>query len=179
MFNLKSLAVLATSLILSGCSNWLVIEDLEIEYVAEAEISGQSGLQLLLGDLGFDGLSEFDITSSNRFNQEIGDISRVEAMHLDRFELSAKDNSQSIDFFSSIQFYVAQGDETGELLAWSDNFPQDSNKVVLNVNKSLDLAPYLKSGEMTIRTEADGDQPENDTVIVAELLFLVDARIIE
>ncbi|BCE00261.1 hypothetical protein [Marinicellulosiphila megalodicopiae] len=164
---------------IASCSKFNVIKDIKINVSTKTTIEGGGGFLTILDTFGFSQFNQFDLSTSQKFKDDIGDVSRVERANLETFVLSVTDETQSLDFINSVQFYISIDGDSEVLLAWSDNFALDSTSVSLDVDKTIDLTPYIKSKNIKIRSEVSGGFPDDDTEIQADLLFLIDAKIIK
>jgi len=167
------------SLFLLNCSD-IYVNDIDVDYTTTALVPGFTPIAGLdiptpsLTELGFDEFTQFDINASQAFKDKVGSVSKVTFINLQTFELETTDPELSIDFLDKVSFYISIANGPERLLAHLDSVPLNSNRVLLDVDRSLDLTPYIKSENITIRTEVIGTIPNVDTELTANLIFLVD-----
>jgi len=179
----KHILLISFVLLFSHCSKFNVLSNVKVEFSSTTTVEGKSIGESIgadfLGELGFSNFNQFDISSSQTFKDEIGDVSRVEYVNLETFTLSVTDNTQDLGFFSSVDFYISIDGESEVLIASSDDFTMSPKSVSLIVDKTIDLTPYIKSQNIKIRSDVSLERPDEDTEIRADLLFLVDAKVIK
>ena len=94
-------------------------------------------------------------------------LGEFEHLHLDSVQLWS--NPQPFEFLAWANVEVM---ETGEAIAWTDGPAAGSKTVDLQVNGAMDLAPYFKDNEFTLKATVRARAPQKDTTIGAYLTFV-------
>jgi hypothetical protein len=151
-------------LLLLACGKLFSID---VEETAVATVTRGTLLEDLLGELGFAGFLDMDITSAEEIqNQGVapGDIQDVT---LTDFFLTVTDpEGGDLSFLSSMAVYVESPGLERVMIASQDQFPTGVTVVPFRI-EDVDLTEYVVSQSTTITTEVEGHRPEEDTTIEA------------
>ncbi len=158
----------------AGCG----LDRIDVTIEEETVVEGATPLEQLIGDIGFPGLADFDITESRTFQNEGYTEDDIDSVFMKSFELAIDDpQGQDFDFLGSVRF-TAKADGLPDVdIAWLDPIPEEASEIELEIDPNTDLQPYVVAPEMTIETTASGRRPPQDTTIGARLVFEVDIKI--
>lgn len=130
----------------------------------------------LLGDLltvSFPGLTTFDLTKTNDFENQGVDKSDIDSVTLDSFTLTVvSPDSQDLAFFDSLSFFVEAEGLDRVRIAHYEDFQAGQREVTLLLD-SVEMRDYVASDSMSFTTEVTARQPPDDTVLEAGLSFTV------
>jgi len=144
---------------------------IEIGGKDRVKVNGGNILEDLLGDLGFDGFTNLNITSNKKLkNQgvEPGDISSTQLISFE-LEVLEPDNGD-LSFFDSFDVYVKSPGLDPVLIARADDFERGQRVMSFEV-MDVDLTEYVVSESMTITTDIVANSPEDDTVLRGSYLL--------
>lgn len=153
---------LAVLLLLAGCE--LTLTEIAVRGSTEATVEAGTVVGDLLGDLGFAGLVEMDVTAAEELqNQGVkdGDISSAV---LTEFLFTAESGDPDLSFFSSVDLAVGAADLDTWVIAAQDSFPEGEAAVDF-ATTGADIADYVVSEAMTLSTEVTAHRPAEDTVV--------------
>lgn len=142
-------------------------------FTEESEETTIQGDQTGLG-LG-DAFGSLDLNIDLEEELEARDASGADEVNLTAMTLHVTEDSdgQTFDFLSSLDV-VADADGLSERqIATIDDVPEGRSSIDLDVDETVDLKPYIEEG-MTLRTEAEGNIPDEDTTVFAEVTIRVD-----
>lgn len=167
-------AAIAACALASGCGlDWITVDVEE-----STSIEGGSLAEEILGELGFPGLAEFDMTDTETFRNEGYTEDDIAAVHIDSFELAiAEPEGADFDFLRRIEFTVRAEGEPDERIAWADPVPEGASEIALEIDSNAELKPHVVAPEMQIETSARGRRPAEDTTVEARLAFDVQIRV--
>lgn len=140
------------------------ITDIAVSGSAKTTVEAGTVVESLLGDLGFSGLTEMDITAAEELqNQNVkpGDITSAV---LTEFVFTAESGSSDLSFFSEVTLSVEADGLDPLVIASQDSFPE-GEAVVDFATTGAEIEPYVVSQEMTLTTEVSAHRPEEDTVL--------------
>ncbi|MCB9680256.1 MAG: hypothetical protein H6733_02190 [Alphaproteobacteria bacterium] len=139
---------------------------IRLDQEATATIPPASILETLVGDLGFDALSNVDVTDDAELaNQgvEPGDIVDV---RLVEFFLEVTDPpGADLSFLDSLDVYVQAPDLPKVRIASATNLQGTLVRLDL---EEVDLTDYAVSQSMTVTTDASGRRPDEATTVRAQ-----------
>ncbi|HWN70843.1 MAG TPA: hypothetical protein VNM90_24545 [Haliangium sp.] len=168
-------AVALAALALGTCSS---LDNIEVPVTANATIPRRSVLDELLGNLSFAGFEGFDISQSQQFENQGYSKDQVDSVHMLEMTLTIRSPAgANFDFLDSIRFYAEADGLDRVLVAELDPVPQGASTLVLDVDSSVELQPYVIAPEMTLTTEATGVRPAEETMVEAEAIFDVDVNV--
>lgn len=165
----KEASVLVLALL--ACNGNLVT--IRVEESVSTVVPQGTLLEALVGELGFDGFLDMDITAAEELaNQgvEPGDITSATFEAFD-LQVTAPDGGD-LSFLESLSLSVEAPDLDTARFAHSEDFPEGEPRVWLTLD-GLDLQPYVVSQEMTITTDVTGHRPDADTTIEAHFVLAV------
>lgn len=166
-----ALAVLA----LGTCGS---LDNIEVPVTAEATIPRRSVLDELLGNLAFAGFDGFDISDSQRFENQGYSKDQVDSVRMLEMPLTVRSPaSGNFDFLDAIRFYAEAEGLPRVLVAELEPVPDGLTELTLVVDSSVELQPYVIAPAMTLTTEAAGLRPAEETVVEAEAIFDVDVNV--
>jgi hypothetical protein len=158
----------------AGCG----LDRIDVTVEEETTVPGSSLPEQLLGDVGFPGFSDFDITESRTFQNEGYTENDIDSVFTDSFELEiVAPPDGSFDFLNSIRFTARAEGLPDVDIAWLDPIPEGATELALEVDPDLDLQPYVVAPEMTIETTANGNRPSQETTIGARIVFEVEIKV--
>jgi hypothetical protein len=148
----------------------------DVTQTAQAQIPKGSLINQLLGTFDFTGLSNFDISQSQSFQNQGVKKEQIDSVKLKTLTLTitAPPSGQDFSFLESLKFYAEAPNQTRVLVAQGSGFGARTT-IGLEV-EDVELAPYAAAASMTLTTEATGHQPNNDTTIDAAVVFDVDVN---
>ena len=158
-------------LALVACNGNLVT--IRVEDSVSTVVPQGTVLEGLVGELGFDGFLEMDVTSADELrNQgvEPGDITSATFEQFD-LEVTAPEGGD-LSFLESITLSVEAPDLANARFAHSEEFPEGASRVFLTLDE-LNLQPYVVSQNMTITTDVTGTRPDEDTTVRAHFVLAV------
>lgn len=106
------------------------------------------------------------------------DADGAKALYLEELDLIITetaiddDDTDNFDFLDTLTIYVNGDGQERRLLASMDPVPEGEQRLSLEVDDSIDLKPYIEQG-LTLEIKATGNQPEDDTSLVAETTIRV------
>jgi hypothetical protein len=158
----------------AGCG----LDRITVTIEERTSVPGASLPEQLLGDLGFPGFADFDITESRTFQNEGYTANDIDKVFTRSFELRVVEPAgQTFDFLSSIRF-TARAEGLPDLdFAWLDPIPEGASQLELEVDDDADLQSYVVAPEMSIDTVASGRRPSQATTIEARIAFDVEIKI--
>jgi len=171
-----ALAALLLPVLGSGCGTPSVSFDVPIN--AEAEIDGGGGgiLDPLLGAFGFDGFNNLNLETTKEFENNDVRREQVTSARIKSLNLTiVSPQGANFDFLDEISFSVAAEGEDKALVA-SKTIDNGLTAVALDL-EDVQLAPFVQKSSFAITTQADGNQPPNDTTIQVDLVFGVTAEV--
>jgi len=118
--------------------------------------------------VAFDKPFTFDINLEQKLEKR--DADGAKEIRLRELEMEVTDSKSSegdtdnFDFLDSIEFYVNSENQDRKRVAWLDDVPTGRQTLTLNTDESINLKPYIEEG-MTLESEADAEQPDDDTSI--------------
>lgn len=154
-----------------ACTAGLVV--VRVDHEASTVVEGAGVLGELLTTLELGGLDDLSLSVEQELaNQGIapGDITEARLVEL---VLSTPDG-EDLSFLTSVSFAISAPDLDTVRIAYGDEFPAGQTSVTLSLD-DVDLAPYLVAESMSIGTEAEGELPEDDTTIEADIALDVTA----
>lgn len=154
-----------------ACGGSGTLAHIEIDGADVVEVDRGTVVEEVLGDLGFDGFTNMNITSSEKLrNQgvEPGDISTVQLVSFELEVLDPEDGDLS--FFDSFEVWVESPGLEPVLIAEATEFP-DGERVVSFDVMDVDLTEYVVSESMTLSTDINAGRPSQDTRIRGSYLL--------
>lgn len=149
------------------------ITTLEIEESAAATIPGATLLEVLAGDLGLDGLSEIDVTTSEEFVNQGAEPGDVRDVMIASFTFTATSPADAdLSFIDSIEIHVEAPGLPQQRVAFIDGIPEGTSMVELEL-EDVDLTDYTVSESMTLSATASGQRPHDDTEVRADVVIAV------
>jgi hypothetical protein len=169
---------IAISLVFAALSAGCGLTRITVTVEEQTTLEGATLPEQLLGNLGFPGLANFDITESRTFQNEGYTENDIDQVFTKSFVLRVVEPSeQDFDFLNSIRF-TARAEGLPDLdIAWLDPIPSGVSEIELEVDADADLQPYVVAPEMTIDTTANGNRPRQTTTIEAAIDFEVHIKV--
>jgi hypothetical protein len=152
-----------------GCEGGLFT--IHVEEEAETTVPAGSLLEQLLGDLGFEGFLDMDVTASEELRNQGVEPGDVQDVRLESFDLSTVGQGD-LAFIESLDVYVSAPDLDEVLVASVAGIPDGATYVALTV-EDVDLTAYVVSRSMTFTTDITGHRPEEETTVKAEISLAV------
>lgn len=162
--------MLLTLALLFACDVNLV--DIEVSGSTETTVEAGTVVETLLGDLGFTGLVEMDVTAAQELqNQGVkpGDISSAV---LSELVFTAASGSPDLSFLDEVSLWVSAPELDTRLVASQDEFPEGQAVVAFELTGE-EIAPYVVSQSMTLSTEVTAHRPDEDTVVRVDYAVIV------
>lgn len=158
----------------AGCG----LDRVDVEVEEETAVEGASLPEQVLGDVGFAGLGDFDITETQTFRNQGYTEEDIDSVYTKSFELTVVDPPEgNFDFLNNVQFTAKSEGLPDVDIAWRDPIPEGVSTVELKVDPNADLQPYVVAPEMSIETSANGHRPPEETTIEARLVFDVGIKV--
>jgi len=152
------------------------VDNFDVPVDAEATIPAATILDQLLEPFSFGALESIDFTQELK-NQGVSK-SDVDSVHLTIFSLAViAPAGQTFDFIDSISFSVETDGQPKALVAKLDSVPKGATKIELDVETSLELAPYVVAPSMRMTASVQGKRPMQETKITAHLVFDIDVNV--
>lgn len=166
----KILLLCAAILALTACELPPIVVPVE----GETQVESNTAIVLLNG-LGFEEFTNFDLTNTAEFKNEVGSLSKVKAIYLDQFTLTATAPSDaSIDFISAGSFSFEAPGEAEQLVAEISTSPAAGAKVIdLKTFSDRNLKPIIASESFSMTSNLDATSPNQDTTVKARLVFMI------
>ncbi|MFT3767674.1 MAG: hypothetical protein QM820_19640 [Minicystis sp.] len=132
--------------------------------------------KLLSGALDFTGFNKVDFSQS--FENQGVTKDQIDAVHLTSLTLTIESPSGgNFDFLQSLSF-SAQADGVGEVeIARIDSIPKGMKEITLDIDADVDLRPYVVAPSLSIKGQAKGARPDQETTISAAAVFDIDIHI--
>jgi hypothetical protein len=148
--------------LLGACDGTLT----EIAVTGSASTTVEAGtvLESLLGDLGFAGLTEMDVTASEELKNQGVQPGDITTAVLTELVFTAVSGEPDLAFLSEVALSVEAANLPALTIASQDSFPEGRASVDFAVT-GTDIAEYVLSQKMTLGTEVTAHRPEEDTVV--------------
>jgi hypothetical protein len=171
--HLRRAASLVALAALSTCAS---LDNIDVATDGQVTLPAATLLDKLLGSLAFAGFDSVD------FSQELGNqgVSKdqVDAVHLKTFTLTLDSPvNGSFDFLDGVTFFAESKGLPKVKIAWLTSVPKGQRTLDLDVEASVDLAPYVVAPSMTIAGQAEGTRPDQETTISAHVVLDVDVHV--
>ena len=160
-------------LLLPACGNLLTID---IEETSKTTIEQGTLLEDLIGDLGFGGFAQMDITDNQTLaNQGVqpGDLESVKVVSL---VLEAVDGDTDLSFIDALSFSATAPDVDTVVIGDQTDFPVGEAIVEMNLY-DVDLVDHAVSESMTITTDVSAGRPTADTTVKATFTLRIKATV--
>lgn len=140
----------------------------------ETQVESSTAIVLLNG-LGFEQFTNFDLTNTAEFKNEVGSLSKVKAIYLDQFTLTATaPNDATIDFITAGSFSFEAPGEMAQLVAEIASSPAEGAKTIdLKTYSDTNLKPIIASESFSMTSDLDATSPDQDTAVKARLVFMI------
>ena len=169
--NAVRFACLPLSLVACGKLGSIKVSD-----EATVTVPKATGLETLIGDMGFGEFAEMDLTESSELqNQDVrpGDIQDV---YMTVFELAAVDPPGSdLSFLNSMTISVESDGLPAQVIARAEDFPEGQAVVAFELPE-VDMTEYVVSEAMTFTNEVNGSRRQEDTQVTARFTVKVGVR---
>lgn len=176
--SLRRLAPVAAAVSIAWLATCSSIDNIDVDAQGRAVIPQRSIIDELLGNLAFAGFSGFDISQTQEFENAGYTKSQIDSVHLKRFTLTIVNPAgATFDFLSAIRFYAEAADQPRVLIAELDPVPTGQTQLLLDIDATVDLTPYVVAPNMSITTQATGLRPEQETTIDADVVLDVDINV--
>jgi hypothetical protein len=167
-------ACIALLAALATCSG---LDNFEISEKSQSMIPGKSALQTVLGNIGFGQFADLDITQNATLKNQGVTKNQIDSVRMTRLVLTIKaPPGEDFTFLNTLEFFVASDGLEKKRIAHGGSFPVGSSTVELEVD-DVDLKPYVVAPSMDITTEANGQPPDQDTTVEAEIVLDVDVDV--
>jgi hypothetical protein len=130
----------------------------------------------LLGAVAFAGLDKIDLTE--QFQNQGVTKDEVSSVVLSSMTLSIQSpQGETFDFLESLSFTAGAPGLPDVEIAHLDTVPKGATSLDLDIDPSVELAPYVVAPSMSITTQAMGSKPSQQTTLAAHVVFDVDANL--
>lgn len=154
-----------------ACAGALV--DIPVSESAATTIPAATPLETLLGDLGFGGFTQIDLTEDEELKNQGVEPGDIVDVRLTRFTLTVIDPPDGdLSFLDELAFSASAPGLPKVRIASSTTFPPGERTVELEL-EDVDLTDYVTSESMTITTDATGGRPDEATTIEAAFTLIV------
>lgn len=151
------------------------LDRIEVGTSASAEIPKATLLEELLGVIDFSEFEQIDF-SKDIANQGVSE-EQIDSVRLTSFVIEVEEGSgATLDFIHGVKFYAEAPDQPRVLVASSTDF-EGQTSVELELEEDVELKPYVVAPYMTLSAEVEGNKPDQDTVLTAEVRLTVDATV--
>lgn len=132
----------------------------------------------LVGDLGFGGFLNLDITQNTQLQNQGVERHQIDSVRATSLILTIIEpaSGQDFSFMESITFYVEAPGFERVRIAHGADFPDGATQIDLSLD-AVDLAPYTAAESMTVTSSVEGRRPDHETVIEAQITLDVDLNI--
>ncbi|MAO82287.1 MAG: hypothetical protein VX405_11390 [Myxococcota bacterium] len=171
---MKAKFLLSGMLGLIGCGG---LDTFPIEVTSESQVEGGSLIEQWVGDLGFGGFLNLDISSHESLANQGIKPEQIDSVRLTemRLEITSPD-AQDFTFIESLEFLAEAPELEQKLVAFGGPFTEGESIIILD-RTDLELAPYATAETMSITTNVTGRRPPQDTTIKAFLRLDVDVNV--
>ena len=154
------------------------LDTFDISQKSSASIQGASILEQLVGDIGFGGFLNMDISQNEELKNQGVKKNQIDSVHLKTVTLTITDppSGRDFTFVESLKFYVESEGLERKLIASGGPFESGLTTVGLNI-EDVELSSYAAAPSMNITTEATGRRPSQNTTIEATLALTVDVNV--
>ena len=160
-----------------GLTTCAGLDNINIDVQGETTIPKRTLVDDLIGELAFIGFDGIDITQSQRFQNEGYTKDQIDSVRLAGFQLRVESpESGNFDFLESISFFVEAEGQPRVKIAEFDPIPDGKKELDLQI-EDVELRPYIVAPSVTITTSASGLRPEEETKVIADLVFNVDINV--
>ncbi|MGC4120900.1 MAG: hypothetical protein QM765_41250 [Myxococcales bacterium] len=160
---------------LSSCGGLIAFD---VSQQGEATIPGSTLLGQVLGGIpGMQGLTSFDVSQSQEFENHNAEKGMVKSAKLSSLTLKITAPSDAdFSFLDSIEFW-AEADGTSTRVAHKSGIAslglKAPNPTLTLELDDVDLVAFIKADSMSITSKASGRQPSKDTTLQATAVFHV------
>ena len=164
--------VLLTALTCAG------LDTFSDEEEADTTIPGASLLEQLVGDIGFGGVANMDLSQSQALQNQGVSRNQIDSVRVTSLALTITSPASGADFtfLNSLSFFVEAPDVARQRIAHGGPFPTGASNMTLDLD-GLDLAPYAAASSMSITTEVNGHSPSEATTIHATMDLEIDVNV--
>lgn len=154
------------------------VDNFTITESSTTTIEGATLLEQLVGDLGFGGFLNMDVSQNEELKNQGVERNQIDSVFVQSLTLTITDppDGQDFTFIESLAFYVEAPGLDRKLIASGGPFEAGLKTVGMNV-ENVDLADYAAAESMDITTEVDGRRPDNTTTIRADIVLDVDVNV--
>jgi hypothetical protein len=133
-------------------------------------------LDTLLGNLAVAGFDSIDF--SQQFQNQGVSRGDVNSVKLKSFTLDVESPADgNFDFIQSITFFAEASGSPKIQIASMDPVPKGKKELVLVVDPTAELAPYVVAPSMSITSQVTGSSPSADTTVNAAVVLDVEVHI--
>lgn len=171
-------ALVAAAMVLLGACSSDGIDTFRITESATTTVPKGTLLEELVGNFGFDGFTDLDLTTNQTLQNQGVKRSQIDSVRLTKLtlEITSPADGQTFDFLSKIEFFVQADGVAKKRLASKDPIDGSVKSFACDLD-GLELAPYVAAPSMDITTAATGKRPKNETTIKATMELLVDVNV--
>jgi len=154
------------------------IDRFKITESSTTSVQGASILENFVGDIGFGGFLNMDISQNAELKNQGVKKSQIDSVFLSSLTLTITDPPQGQDFgfIDSLKFFVESEGLDRKLIASGGPFDAGLTTIGLNV-ENVDLADYAAAPAMKITTEVNGRRPAKTTSIKGDIVLDVDVNV--
>jgi hypothetical protein len=149
-----------------------------VSQTASATIPGASLLESLVGDVGFGGFANFDITQSQELKNQGVKREQIDSVKIQSLtlEITAPPSGQDFTFLESIAFFVDAPGQPQKQVAHGGPFTAGATSISMTID-DVELAPYATATSMTFTSKVTGKKPKTETVVLAKVILGADVNI--
>ena len=171
---MRTTTCLSGLLAIMGCGG---LDTFPIEVESQATIEGGTLLEQWVGDLGFGGFLNMDISSHESLANQGVRPEQIDSVRLTEMRLEILEPAdQDFSFIESLEFFAEAPEVEMRKVAFGGPF-EDGIRAVSLERTDLDLAPYATAEQMNITTEVTGRRPANQTTLKAVVRLEVDVNV--
>jgi hypothetical protein len=160
-------------LLLPACGNLLTID---IEESSTTTIEQGTLLEELIGDLGFGGFAQMDVTDNQTLANQGVEPGDLESVKLISMELEAVEGDGDLSFIDTLSFSATAPDVDTVVIGDQSDFPEGQAVVEMNLY-DVDLVDHAVSESMTITTDVTAGRPTSDTKVKATFTMRIKATV--
>lgn len=150
------------------------LDELDIKRSSTATIPGGNILSQLVGSLGFSDLADMDLKDSQELKNQGVKPNEIDSVKLDSLTLDiVSPAGQDFGFLDDVSFFIEAPGLEKKRIAHGEAFAPGLAHVGLDVD-DVELKPYVTAASMSITSEVQGHQPNQETKVKATVVLTVD-----
>ena len=122
---------------------------------------------------------DVEVNHEGKYEANDTRVDKIQEAKLNYLNLEIKDPAdETFSFLKDIYLYIKADGQSEVLFASKEDIDNSSQKIELNIN-DVDFAPYLKSGDFSVRTQVVLDETlSNDVTVTTSFEFRVVSKVL-